>query len=441
MKIQTAEKRQQWRLFIKELITFAALFAALGLVVYFLFYQSIYHEMNHGFQWQKEQILQNAPSPKVRRLMSSAPPKTKNHASPKDGPFRANLVVFNKDGKVSNDPMLGQRDYDLLKNTRLIKSRLNQVTNLTLTADGITGHFKTLLIKVPKSNPNRVYAGHYVLIMKNIDADLQAMQNFRTALITTLIIFWILAIAIAYVLSRASMKPIILAWRKQRDFSGNAAHELRTPLTVIQNQLEYLLTKPKSRIMDEAEEVSTALDEVSHMQTLTNQLLLLARSDSNVIQLNRTNVDLQPWLEKAIKLYSDIAQSQQKHLQATINVPGNGSFDSDLIRQVLTVLLDNAVKYTPAGGTITVNAKRIHDPLQHEALQLQVADTGSGIADAEKEKVFERFYRTDKSRNSKTGGNGLGLAIAKWIITQHHGKISVKDNHPTGAIFTVTIPL
>ncbi len=81
---------------------------------------------------------------------------------------------------------------------------------------------------------------------------------------------------------------------------------------MIQNQLEYLLTKPKSRIMDEAEEVSTALDEVRHMQTLTNQLLMLARSDSNVIQLNQTDVDLQPWLEKSVKLYSDIATSQQK---------------------------------------------------------------------------------------------------------------------------------
>ncbi|GAT18104.1 two-component system sensor histidine kinase [Secundilactobacillus silagincola] len=444
MKGKTAEKHQQWQLFIKELVTFALLFAALGLVVYFLFYQSIYHEMNHGLQWQKNQIMQNSPVPRVNHLMGSEAQKAqkaKNQVPPKDGSFRANLVVFNKNGRVINDPMLGERDYDLLKNTQLIKRHLNRISNLSLTADGITGHFKTLLIKVPKSNPNPVYAGRYVLIMKNIDADLQALTNFRTALVTTLIIFWILAIAIAYFLSRSSMKPIILAWRKQRDFSGNAAHELRTPLTVIQNQLEYLLTKPKSRIMDEAEEVSTALDEVRHMQTLTNQLLMLARSDSNVIQLNQTDVDLQPWLEKSVKLYSDIATSQQKELKANIKVSGHGSFDPDLIRQVLTILLDNAIKYTPTNGTVTVNAKRIHDPLQHEALHLQVADTGPGIADSEKTKIFERFYRTDKSRNSKTGGNGLGLAIAKWIVTRHHGKINVKDNEPCGSVFNVTIPL
>lgn len=294
MKIQTAEKRQQWQLFIKGLVTFAVLFAALGLVVYFLFYHAIYHEMDQGFMWQKNQIMQNIPNPKANHLMGRDAQKSRNRVPPKDGPFRANLVIFNGKGHVINDPMLGQRDYDLLKNTRLIKSHLNRITNLTLSADGITGHFKTLLIKVPQSNSNPAFAGRYVLIMKNIDADLQALANFRTALATTLIIFWILAIAIAYLLSRSTMKPIILAWCKQRDFSGNAAHELRTPLTVIQNQLEYLLTKPKSRIMDEAEEVSTALDEVNHMQTLTSQLLLLARSDSNVIQLKRTDVDLRP---------------------------------------------------------------------------------------------------------------------------------------------------
>lgn len=441
MKIQAAEKRQQHHLFFKELVTFAVLFAALGLVVYFLFYQSIYHEMNQGLQWQKTQILKSTPNSRFNHLMQSHTQSSKNPVPPKDGPFRANLIVFNKNGKVINDPMLGERDYALLKDTRLVKNNLNRITSLTITSDGLTGHFKTLLIKVPKSNSNPLYAGRYVLIMKNIDADLQALQNFRDSLVTTLIIFWILAIAIAYLISRSGMKPIIQAWRKQRDFSGNAAHELRTPLTVIQNQLEYLLTKPKSRIMDEAEEVSTALDEVRHMQSLTNQLLMLARSDSNVIQLHRTDVDLQPWLEKVIKPYADIAGSQQKTLQSQIEIAGHGSFDPDLIRQVLTILLDNAIKYTPTNGTVTVTAKRIHDPLQHDTLHLQVADTGPGIADSEKPKVFDRFYRTDKSRNSKTGGNGLGLAIAKWIVTQHHGKINVKDNQPTGSIFNVTIPL
>lgn len=436
MKSKNPEKKQQLQLFVKELITFALLFAALGLVVYFFFYQSVYRDMDQGFKGQKTRILQNTPSPQLNHITGSAAKAASIKGPSKDGPFRANIVVFNGKGKVVNDAMLGERDYELLKKTKLIKRNLNKITETTLTADNVTSHFKTLLIKVPSSNLNPMYAGRYVLIMENIDADLLALASFRNALITTLIIFWILAIAIAYLLSRSSMKPIILSWRKQRDFSANAAHELRTPLTVIQNQLEYLLTKPKSRVMDEIDEVSTALDEVRHMQTLTNRLLMLARSDSNVVQMNKTDVNLQEWLTQVIRPYQDIAMSQQKSFQSTIKAEAHGSLDPDLIRQLLTILMDNAIKYTPEHGTVSIKAT-----LAHENLLLEVADTGAGIPDEDKKKVFDRFYRTDKSRNSKTGGNGLGLAIAQWIVGQHRGKISVRDNHPNGAVFVVSLPV
>ncbi|MTV81734.1 HAMP domain-containing sensor histidine kinase [Secundilactobacillus folii] len=436
MKPKTPEKRQQRQLFWKELVTFALLFAALGLVVYFLFAKSVYRDINEGFEGQKIRILQNAPQPQINHLTGRAAQDAKNKNPSRGGPFRTNIVVFNKKGKVVNDAMLGEDNFNLLKKTKLVKSHLNRITETTLTVDGVTSHFKTLLIKVPATNPNPMYSGRYVLIMENVDADLLALSSFRRALITTLIIFWALAIAIAYLLSKSSMKPIINSWRKQRDFSANAAHELRTPLTVIQNQLEYLLTKPKARVMDEIDEVSTALDEVRHMQTLTNRLLMLARSDSNVIQLNKTDVDLAPWLTNILKPYSDIAMSQHKSFQSTIDLKGHGTLDPDLIHQVLTILLDNAIKYTPEHGTVSVKATKVRDNLQ-----LEVADTGAGVPDDEKGKIFDRFYRTDKSRNSKTGGNGLGLAIAQWIVSQHHGKILVRDHHPHGAVFVVSLPL
>lgn len=428
-KTKNPEFKQQLQLFIKELVTFALLFTALGLVVYFFFYQSVYRDIDRGFDGQKERILQNTPVPQLNHATGS---NAMVGGPSKSGPFRANIVVFNKKGKVVNSAMLGEDNYKLLKKTKLQKQNLNKITALTLTSDTVTSHFKVLLIKVPKSNLNPMYAGRYVLIMENVDTDLLALASFRNALITTLIIFWILAIAIAYLLSRSSMKPIIESWRKQRDFSSNAAHELRTPLTVIQNQLEYMLTKPKARVMDQIDEVSTALDEVRHMQTLTNRLLMLARSDSNEIQTNPTDVNLQEWLTQISGTYQDIATSQNKSFTTSIKAEGHGKLDADLIRQLLTILMDNAIKYTPEHGTVSIKATRVH-----ENLRIEVADTGAGIPDEDKAKVFDRFYRTDKSRNSKTGGNGLGLAIAKWIVDQHHGKIFVRDNHPNGAVFVV----
>ena len=164
--------------------------------------------------------------------------------------------------------------------------------------------------------------------------------------------------------------------------------------------------------------------------------MTLARSDADIIQINRQSVNLQKWLEQLIKPYRDIAASQSKSLDDQIKVSVEGKLDPDLIRQLIIILLDNAIKYTPTGGTVTFAAEVVH-----ERLKLEVRDTGQGIADADKKHVFERFYRSDKSRNAKTGGNGLGLAIAQWVVKEHHGTITVKDNHPKGTTFTVVLPI
>lgn len=306
-----------------------------------------------------------------------------------------------------------------------------------MSSDNSWHYFRTLLIKVPKTNPNPMYAGRYALILENIDSDLLAIRGFRQSLLLTLLIFWFLAFGVAYFLSRSSMKPILESWNRQKQFSANAAHELRTPLTVIQNQMEYLLTKPKSSVMEQAEPISTTLEEVRHLQTLTNRLLTLARSDADIIQINRQEMSLQTWFEQTIKPYVEIARSQSKSMETSIRAAGKGHFDPDLIRQLIIILLDNAIKYTPKGGTIIFRVAKVRD----NRLKIEVRDTGTGIPDADKKHVFERFYRSDKSRNAKTGGNGLGLAIAKWIVDEHKGTVSVADNHPKGTVFTVFMPL
>jgi len=430
------QQKQQLSLFLKELVGFALLFAVLGLVVFFLFHQSIYKNIDQGLVTQKQNVLSNRKAPQFRtggNAQNPAPAKPNNG----DTPFRTNILVFNKKGQIINAQMLGNRIYNLFINTELDKSQVNKVREVTLmSTDNTLHYFRTLLIKVPKSNSNPIYAGNYVLILENIDTDLMAVNSFKRSLLTTLVFFWIVAIAIAYFLSRSSMKPILDAWKRQRQFSANAAHELRTPLTVIQNQMEYMLTKPKTKVIDQVDPISTSLDEVRHLQTLTNRLLMLARSDSGTIEINKQEVDLKPWFSQILKPYDDIAASQHKSMVTVLKADGKGRLDKDLIRQLLIILLDNAIKYTPAGGTVTVMTA-----LNRDRLTIEVRDTGTGIPDADKKRIFERFYRSDKSRNSKTGGNGLGLAIAKWIVQQHSGTISVKDNYPKGTVFDVLIKL
>lgn len=436
MKKGDPQQKQQLSLFLKELVGFALLFAVLGLVVFFLFHQSIYKNIDQGLVTQKQNVLSNRKAPQFRtggNAQNPAPAKPNNG----DTPFRTNILVFNKKGQIINAQMLGNRIYNLFINTELDKSQVNKVREVTLmSTDNTLHYFRTLLIKVPKSNSNPIYAGNYVLILENIDTDLMAVNSFKRSLLTTLVFFWIVAIAIAYFLSRSSMKPILDAWKRQRQFSANAAHELLTPLTVIQNQMEYMLTKPKTKVIDQVDPISTSLDEVRHLQTLTNRLLMLARSDSGTIEINKQEVDLKPWFSQILKPYDDIAASQHKSMVTVLKADGKGRLDKDLIRQLLIILLDNAIKYTPAGGTVTVMTA-----LNRDRLTIEVRDTGTGIPDADKKRIFERFYRSDKSRNSKTGGNGLGLAIAKWIVQQHSGTISVKDNYPKGTVFDVLIKL
>lgn len=436
MRDRILEHKQQIKLFIKELIGFAILFALLGMIVYFFFQKSIYSNIDAGLNRQRMRIERNVASTQEPLQVNPRPVTFNPFSNYSNGDFQTNIIVFNKKGIISNRGMLGQRTYQLLSKLTVDSSKLNKIDQITLGSKNYVTNFRGVLLKVSKDNLNPEYAGNYVLILQNIDAELLALHSFIEALIVTLVFFWIIAILIAYYLSKSSMKPIINSWHRQKEFSSNAAHELRTPLTVIQNQMEYLLTKPTDRIVDQIQPVSTTLDEVKHLKVLTQRLLTLARSDSNIVQAQRQDVELTPFFDAVVAPFNEIANSQNKSFVSTVDVDGNGRIDTDLIKQLMVILVDNAMKYTPQGGTVSVRVNR-----NHNSLKLSVSDTGNGVPDEDKELIFERFYRTDKSRNSKTGGNGLGLSIAKWIVDQHHGRITVRDNHPTGAIFTVTFNL
>jgi two-component system sensor histidine kinase CiaH len=437
IKPRTFENKQRWGLFFKILLSFAILFLVLGGVIYFFFQRSIYQNIDSGLNNQKRQIMTDKKAPQFRRTQTGRRPQREQAPPANTAQFRTMTVVYNKKGQVinSNEFLNGLTIFTKIP---LEKSKVNKKETMTLyTGNTQTSnhYFRKLLVKVPKENANTMYAGRYVLLLENIDSELLAINSFRKSLMITLASFWILAIAIAYYLSRQNMKPILRSWKRQQEFSSNAAHELRTPLTVIQNQMEFLLTKPRDQVMDHAVEVSTTLDEVKHMKVLSSQLLTLARSDSGMIQINKQEVDIEPWLNKVIQPFGEIADSQNKVLNTNLLAQGRVNFDADLVRQLLVILLDNALKYTPSGGSINVSAK-----VNKKNLVFEISDTGRGIDDPEKEKIFDCFYRTDKSRNSKTGGNGLGLSIAKWIVDEHHGKISVYDNYPTGTIFKVVLP-
>ena len=237
-------------------------------------------------------------------------------------------------------------------------------------------------------------------------------------------------------MSRLTMRPILRSWERQTEFVGNAAHELRTPLTIIQNKLELLLTKPNDKIIDQAENIAIANSESQRLQKLTQDLLALARSDSNTVQTNFEVTRLARFMTDIVEPYSEIAASQGKSLSLTPVTDFKATLDQNLIHQLMNILIDNALKYSPQGRAITISAR-----LVGRKWQLIVADQGIGIQAGDRRRIFDRFYRVDTSRSRQTGGNGLGLSIAQWIVGLHHGTIVVKDNLPQGTQFVATFPL
>lgn len=223
------------------------------------------------------------------------------------------------------------------------------------------------------------------------------------------------------------------AYRAQQRFVADASHELRTPLTIIQGNLEIVRRERMMSEEDRSEALAETEREAARLSRLVTDLLALARADAGTI-LARRPVDLDSVVIDAFHSARQLARGQSLSLDPF--EPAQVSGDEDRLRQVLIVLLDNALTYTPAGGQVCLGLHVCGD--QAEVL---VRDTGIGIAPEDLPHVFERFYRADPARNRNTGGTGLGLAIARWIVEQHNGTISAESGVAQGTTVRVRIPL
>jgi len=426
-------RAQQWRLFWSSFIGFTLIFVLLGVIVFVLFRRTILTSTDQTLRVERSARLAGPPQQKTvqpfqkdKQDAQQALHRTAIH------PFMTTTIIFNTNGKILNKTQLGSR-YETLRNVVLDTSQQGQLHSIVINGKY---NFRTLLVKVPQNNTDKTVAGKYLLIMENIDPQKAAMHTFTKVMLITMGVFWLLSILMSMWMSRLTMRPILRSWGRQTEFVGNAAHELRTPLTIIQNKLELLLTKPNDKIIDQAENIAIASSESQRLQKLTQDLLALARSDSNTLQTNFEMTHVAQFLDRTVEPYTEIAASQEKKLVMEPVADFKATLDQNLIHQLMNILIDNAMKYSPKGSTITVTAK-----LVNRKWQLIVADQGIGIQLADRKRIFDRFYRVDTSRSRKTGGNGLGLSIAQWIVSLHHGTIAVRDNQPHGSQFVATLPL
>ena len=214
------------------------------------------------------------------------------------------------------------------------------------------------------------------------------------------------------------------------------SHELRTPLTVLRGSLEVALEEERSA-EEYREAIGNALLEVRHLTRLSQNLLFLTRGESGRVTLSFANLDLGRFAAEIVRDLSPAAADREIELEAaTPALPVYVFADSGRLQQVLHNLVENALRYTEPGGKIRVEVAAAPG----EAL-LSVSDTGIGIPEADLPYVFERFFRSKRSRRANPGGSGLGLSIVRWIVEAHKGRVTVESAVGKGSTFTVRLPV
>ncbi|MBN1956969.1 MAG: hypothetical protein JXQ81_13885 [Desulfuromonadales bacterium] len=224
--------------------------------------------------------------------------------------------------------------------------------------------------------------------------------------------------------------------RRSRQFSADVTHELRTPLTILRGETELALRNGRDR--DQLRQVlESNLEEISRMSYLIEDLLLLSKSDLGEIPLKKESLNLSEMISELSHQAQLLADAKQ--IAVTLQAPEDQVFiqaDSLRLRQVLLNLVTNAIKYTPEGGHIEIILEHLGDKVD-----ISINDSGIGITSEHLDRIFERFYRVNKTGNRNDGGSGLGLAIVKWIVDAHQGTVRVSSIPEQGSVFSVVLPL
>jgi two-component system sensor histidine kinase CiaH len=278
----------------------------------------------------------------------------------------------------------------------------------------------------------------FVQVIQDRTAEQRTLDTLLAVLLGGGALVVLVAFGFGAIYARRALVPIRdslaaqhTALRRQREFAADASHELRTPLTVIRSSIEHLRrhpTEPVARVGTAVEDIEA---EVEHLTALVDDLLLLARSDSGAVSLDRLPVDLGDVAADAASSLDKPAAS--KGVRVVVDPePAMVVGDAVRLRQLVRILVDNAIRHSPTGGEVVIRVRP-----NGGSASLEIADQGPGVAPDDMARIFERFWRAP---GAPSGGTGLGLAIAKWIVDRHDGRIAVGNRDQGGAVFSVNLP-
>ena len=419
--------------FVRNFGVFTLIFSAMTLIILQVMHSSLYTSVD-----EKLLALSNNPQDIIQLAVNRATEDVKdldggNVTSNPDKrvTISSNTEVILLDSNL-NQLVTGNRFLGLDRIT-FNKKDLNHIRQLHIVNSyGQDEVYRVVLteMKIDSVSSNIKYAA----VLINTSQLEQTSKNHEQLIVVVMASFWILSILASLYLARVSVKPLLESMQKQQSFVENASHELRTPLAVLQNRLETLFRKPEATIMESSESIASSLEEVRNMKFLTTNLLNLARRDDGIKpEFGEVEPD---FFNTTFTNYEMIASENNRVFRFQNRVHRTIITDKLLLKQLMTILFDNAVKYTEEEGDIYFEIST-----KERSLYLTVADNGIGISAADKKKIFDRFYRVDKARTRQKGGFGLGLSLAKQIVDALKGSISVKDNKPNGTIFEVKIAI
>ena len=325
---------------------------------------------------------------------------------------------------------------DLIQTSPFIPLTKDQISRLAIQTQQIGANTGSLLFNQREYyyqiTPTGDQQDSYI-VFQDFQRDRDLLKSLVTGLSLTGLVCMILSVFGSFFMANKAMIPIQNAWKQQKDFLADASHEFRTPLAVNQTNLEIVRDNPEETVGSQAHWLDNIYEETVCMTKLVESLLFLARADSQQLLIARDYFSLDQAVTTAAELFRPVAASQEVSLILEIKDEIRYSGDEAKLRQVIGILLDNAIRHTPIGGKVTVNLEQSsHD------IRLSVTDTGEGINPEHLHKIFQRFYQSDSSRAK--GGTGLGLSIAQWIIEHHNGSITADSTLGKGSVFTVSLP-
>lgn len=403
------------RLTLMNSLVFIILISILGSIIYFYTENKLYQDVNQSllesldhFQMDQHGQVGNdtGPGPRMRR-------------DP-----RIMTLVWDRDNHLLAEQ---NRESEIFKgNEKLIRPK-----KLNALQDVVVENFSYRYIA---TKVDIGFGEVTVQLIRNVNSEKELLASLLLIMAIGCGIGVLCAIASGYFLAGKALVPIKISWQKQQEFVSDASHELRTPLAVIQAKTDLLFRAPAATIQDKILDVSTISNESRRLSKLVTNLLTLARSDSNQIEMKKQSFRLDDLLKEIIQQFEEIISYQGKSVLLEAPVAVTFFADKERIHQLIVILLDNAMKYTNEGDEILLACQQ-----SHSSISLQVKDTGIGIQEADIPKIFDRFYQSDKARTAAEG-TGLGLSIAKWIIEKHHGKTKVQSTLGEGTIIEIIFP-